>query len=357
MSQPLVSALIPAYNAVDTLGRAIESVRAQTYPNIEIVVVDDGSTDDTWELLHEYDDVIAIRQPNGGLENARNRAAAESYGDVLALLDADDEWHPLKTEIQLSVLLGARNCRAVFTGRTFIRNSGQPHVYRRHASGCLLALSCEGVLFHRDRGVVLGPSAMFPRSTFEALGGFDERAGEEYDLFARMAAREGQVLWLGLPLYVQHKRTGSMSTMLPRKLNREHALLEAWDPAVAGDDRPLSDAVYRELCRKTFDRLTRRSVKAGDVGAARRCLAKTLQYGGPTAASRLAVTMPRLARQYERFALLAAELLGRGPYRQWRAKAQADTYAQHARDAIRETLHAMGMSAPNTPGLGAEGGC
>ncbi len=92
---PFVSVIIPVYNCADFLGQAIDSVLNQTFMDLEIIVVDDGSTDRTPEVSAQYSDhVTYIRQPNGGNAAARNRGVAAARGRWLCFLDADDLWEP-----------------------------------------------------------------------------------------------------------------------------------------------------------------------------------------------------------------------------------------------------------------------
>ena len=100
---PQVSVLIIAYNKAGTLAAAIESVLRQTYSDFEILVIDDGSTDDTAERVKPYQDRIRfIRKPNGGTGSARNLGIAEARGRYVAFLDGDDLWLPKKLEIQMA---------------------------------------------------------------------------------------------------------------------------------------------------------------------------------------------------------------------------------------------------------------
>lgn len=98
--KPLVSAIIPAYNAAAFIQRPIESALAQTHRLLEIIVVDDGSQDNTFEVAAKYP-VTVIRQENGGQASARNTGAKAASGEWLAFLDHDDSWHADKTEQQL----------------------------------------------------------------------------------------------------------------------------------------------------------------------------------------------------------------------------------------------------------------
>jgi glycosyltransferase involved in cell wall biosynthesis len=98
-----ISVVIPTYNSAALVVEAVESVLAQTRPAFEVIVVDDGSTDDTAERLAAFGERIKyIPKPNGGVSSARNRGVQEATGECIAFLDADDVWHPRKLEIQLA---------------------------------------------------------------------------------------------------------------------------------------------------------------------------------------------------------------------------------------------------------------
>ena len=106
VSEQLVSAIVPAFNAEKTLSETLDSIRAQTHPKLEIIVVDDGSTDSTPAIVraHQSADprIRLVQQENAGVASARNAAAAEARGAFLAPIDADDLWHPVKIERQLA---------------------------------------------------------------------------------------------------------------------------------------------------------------------------------------------------------------------------------------------------------------
>jgi len=104
----LVTAVIPAFNADRFVVEAIESVLGQTHSQVECIVVDDGSTDRTAEVVQRYGErVRLLRQRNAGVSVARNIGAAAGSGGFVAFLDADDRWHPAKLERQLARLQGA----------------------------------------------------------------------------------------------------------------------------------------------------------------------------------------------------------------------------------------------------------
>src|SRR5262245_58457673 len=106
MTQPLVSVIIPSYNYGCYVQQAVDSALSQSYPNQEVIVVDDGSTDDTEVRLAAYGKRIRyIHQKNQGLSEARNTGIREARGEFLAFLDSDDAFHPKKTELQMAYLM------------------------------------------------------------------------------------------------------------------------------------------------------------------------------------------------------------------------------------------------------------
>jgi Glycosyl transferase family 2 len=116
-----VSVIIPTFNYGEFIAEAIASVQVQTYPVAEIVVVDDGSTDDTKDVLASIDDprLKVLRTPNRGVSTARNEGLAAATGEFISFLDADDRWRPAKTERQMSIMDSDPTVGAVFTN--FVR--------------------------------------------------------------------------------------------------------------------------------------------------------------------------------------------------------------------------------------------
>ena len=105
MEKPLVSVIIPVYNGAKYIAEAIESVCVQNYEPFEIIVVDDGSTDDTPSVVQSFKDIRYMRQENNGCAAARNNGITESRGKLLAFLDADDYWAANKLHVQVGCLL------------------------------------------------------------------------------------------------------------------------------------------------------------------------------------------------------------------------------------------------------------
>ncbi len=190
---PLVTAVIPTFNRSADLCVAVRTAVAQTYPadRLEIVVIDDGGADDTEAVLsREFGARIRyLRQANAGVSAARNLGMASAQGELLALLDDDDEWLPAKIERQVEVLTARPDIGMVLTDveRMDERRVGF-EIFRRREF-----IPRDGwVLPEVLRNPALAPaSAMFRRSVLEAVGGFDEglRTAEDLDFHLKVALR------------------------------------------------------------------------------------------------------------------------------------------------------------------------
>jgi glycosyltransferase involved in cell wall biosynthesis len=170
--RPLVSVIMPAYQAEAFLEDAIESVLAQDYAPFEVVVCDDGSTDRTPQILAAHPEVHTIRQANAGPAAASNAAVAASSGELLALFDADDLWPPTRLSLQVGYLAAHPDVGCVLGRQEWI--NPPPWLTRDPVYGDL-------------DGIPL-VSAVMRRSAFEAVGGFDESFshGEDMDLMFRL---------------------------------------------------------------------------------------------------------------------------------------------------------------------------
>ena len=169
---PLVSVVIPNYNYGRYLGEAIESVLAQSYPRRELIVVDDGSTDESETVLRRYGQRLRwVRQPHHGVATARNRGVQESRGTLLAFLDSDDVWFPTKLERQVARWLAEPSIGFVHCGAQVIDVNGRSvESLRDGVAGWV----CKDLLLFRQPAVVTGGSGVLvPRSKFELVGGFD----------------------------------------------------------------------------------------------------------------------------------------------------------------------------------------
>jgi len=187
LQSPLISVVIPTYNRGWILKEAVDSVLAQKYPAYEVIVVDDGSTDDTAAILAGYGNRITmLRQENRGVSAARNRGVRKAGGNLLAFLDSDDLWLPGKLEAQADFFHAHPEMLICQTEETWVRNGRRVNPKNRHKkpSGDIFEPSLELCL--------VSPSAvMLRRELFEEMNGFDERlpACEDYDLWLRIGCR------------------------------------------------------------------------------------------------------------------------------------------------------------------------
>lgn len=168
----LVSVVIPNYNYARYLPEAIESVLAQTHKNVEVIVVDDGSTDDSKAVLASFGDRIrTIFQQNQGVSAARNRGVAESNGDFLAFLDADDAFLPSKLEKQLELFRADEEIGLVHVGMVNVDPNGIEGA--KHLEGMQGHVSDDLLLFERPVLIGVGSTSLVPRPIFDEVGGFD----------------------------------------------------------------------------------------------------------------------------------------------------------------------------------------
>ncbi len=188
MNKPkTVGVVIPTYNRGWVVREAIDSVLEQTCQDFELVVVDDGSDDDTPAILDEYGDKIRVlRQNNKGVSAARNAGIRETSGEFIALLDSDDFWTPKKLEKQMAFFRSRPDALICQTQETWIRNGRRVNPKNRHQKP-------SGMIFEPSLSLCLvSPSAaMFKRELIDEIGLFDESlpACEDYDLWLRVATK------------------------------------------------------------------------------------------------------------------------------------------------------------------------
>jgi glycosyltransferase involved in cell wall biosynthesis len=185
MNDPLVSVIIPAYNAAGFINRSIQSAINQTYQHLEIIVVDDGSTDQTREILSAFEARIRwFTQPNQGPSAARNAGFKASTGDLIAFLDADDFWFPEKIEKQVEVFRKQQSVGLVFCDALYKDERGN-----RIARAFELIEPKEGWIFPElfTENFIPTLTVMIRRSCLQEIGLFDETllVAQDYDLWLR----------------------------------------------------------------------------------------------------------------------------------------------------------------------------
>jgi glycosyltransferase involved in cell wall biosynthesis len=185
MSLPLVSVIIPCFNQAEFLAEAVDSALAQDYAPLEIVVVNDGSTDGTGEVARRYGDRVRyVASANRGLAGARNLGIANSTGALIALLDADDRWLPGKLAHQVRRMIDAPDVAMLFSSYRCFTPDGKCWTIEV-GDGFRPSLHDQLHLNHANV-----PTAIFRRDVFDQLGGYDESLPrcEDWDLWIRIAA-------------------------------------------------------------------------------------------------------------------------------------------------------------------------
>lgn len=192
---PLVSVIIPAYNGENLLAATLASAFAQTYAPLEVIVIDDGSTDQTGRVAQSFPSVKYVRQENRGNAAARNRGLVLAAAEFVALLDQDDLWHPQKIEIQMRALNAHPEAAYVLCKGEVLLEPGQtlPPTY--------------GAETWSKPFFAPLPSALLARKVaFDRIGTFDTalRFGNDADWFAR--AVDGRLATVPVPEVLLQKR-------------------------------------------------------------------------------------------------------------------------------------------------------
>ena len=228
---PKVSTVIPAYNAVRFLPQTVASALAQTWQDFELLVVDDGSTDETrtWVANHSDARVRLIEQAHQGTARARNLGIAQAQGDYIAFLDADDLWEPTKLEKQVACLGARPEVGLVHTAIRYIDDEGSEIGKVLHSEGD--GDVWEKVVLHML--VRCGSTPLIRRSCFDKVGMFDTDLdfAEDWDMWLRIAAHfHFAVLNEPLVAYRQHhaNTTRKYQTIMP---NLERVLERAFRDA------------------------------------------------------------------------------------------------------------------------------
>lgn len=208
--KPLVSVVTATYNMAHYLPLAIQSVLAQTYENFELLIVDDGSMDNTREVVKAFLDNAQVKylvQKNKGQAAAKNRGILESSGEYIAFLDADDMWAPEKLELQVPLFASSENLGVVYSRLACIDQSGS---YLGVANNELFrGRISERLLNHNFVGF---STAVVKKECFDRLGGFNEnyRMAIDYDLWLRFSTQY-EFDYVDLPLLYYRWWPGQLS--------------------------------------------------------------------------------------------------------------------------------------------------
>jgi len=299
----LVSVIVPAYNASRTIERTLRSASAQSHRLIEIIVVDDGSTDRTAEIVTAlaYEDkrILLLRQPNGGVAVARNLAISRARGNYIAPLDADDLWHPDKIALQLQALQDA----SASTGFAYCWSVGIDDDDRVTSNGLIPFPSprFEGNVLAElvTHNIVGGGSVpLIRRSLLHEVGGYDpelRRAGgqacEDWKLYILLAERsEFIVVPRTLVGYRQHLGHSSMSMNL-KQTERSNGFIVRWTRQKFPD---LPKSLFRHQLYYVYSYLALQALRQGAMFAG----VKYMSVAALNNPRRLLAAPVRIARRY-----------------------------------------------------------
>jgi glycosyltransferase involved in cell wall biosynthesis len=226
LKKPLISVVIPTYNSASFLPQSVESVLQQTYDNFEVIIVDDGSTDDTETVLLPYKEKIRyIKKANSGPSGARNLGIAEARGEFIAFQDADDIWVPEKLQLQMDYLTNHPKIAVLHTDLTQFNHQGEVSFSLKERYGSIPS----GYIFEEllvNHAVTLS-TIIVRRSCIDEVGAFDESliGAEDYNFYLRLA-RKFQFGFLNQALVKKRLHTNNLSDNLDQMCEDEIKNLE-----------------------------------------------------------------------------------------------------------------------------------
>lgn len=214
MNTPTVSVIIPTYNRGHMIGEAIKSVLSQTYWDLELIVVDDGSTDNTAEVVRLFHDdrlrYIKLKERSGASSVPRNTGLRVATGEYIALLDSDDEWMPNKLELEVKYLNTYPSVGLVYSNYTYF---GSREGYRKSGfEGARLPHTLTGLFLDNP---ISSSAALIRRACFDKVGYFDESVVQsgDFDMWLRIA-KDFVIDYINTPLarYRLHDRNRHLNT-------------------------------------------------------------------------------------------------------------------------------------------------
>ncbi len=261
---PLISVVTPTYNRADYLGEAIDSVLAQTYQHFEMLIVDDGSTDATPELMKRYASDSRIRyfqQENQGQSVARNRGIAESTGEYICFLDSDNAWLPEKLESSLAHLAANPGTDVVYGDCITIDEHGK-EISRKNMTRFSGDITAKLL---KDNFVSMN-TTMTRAEIIKSVGGFNpqDRYAEDYGLWLRVATR---ARFLYVPEYWAYYRVME-DQISSQKVRRLYANQDVIEEFLSHWDHGLSEEQAKEGRLRFYDRKTRTLSASGHISEA-----------------------------------------------------------------------------------------
>jgi len=232
MSNPLVSIIIPSYNHAEYLPKAFNSIKNQTYSNIEIILMDDGSTDHTKEVISQYDDIQYIYQENAGLSAARNNAILHTNGEYILFLDADDWLYPEALNSHISYFL--QDPDLYFVSGSHMKVFVEENKFFQNGAYDISENNFVSILQHH---YISHPAAvLFHRKTFD-LYRFDDnfKSCQDYDIYLTIA-RNHKVLHHSNLVSAYRQHSSNMSSNHANMLKEILLVLEKHRPFLKSEE-------------------------------------------------------------------------------------------------------------------------
>jgi glycosyltransferase involved in cell wall biosynthesis len=271
---PRVSVIIPVYNGAATIARALESIFAQTFTGYEIVVVDDGSTDQTRTILHRYAGrVRLVEQPNRGQAAARNNGVRHSSDEFIAFLDADDEWLPRRLELTVAALLADPDAALVYSDMIVVNEAGE-EFRRSHISNETAHAPAMDEMLTRI-WPIMPSTVLMRRAAFDRTTGFCERLRGPEDIHFWLLARE-QGHFIYLP---ERLARYTFDQLYPKVLNRVGP--GAMVDLIRSRYGSRADGLVEDFMRHRVSMISNAGViemSRGNMAGARRCFIRVLKY-------------------------------------------------------------------------------
>ena len=314
----MISIIITAYNEEKYIERAIASALAQTHGDVEVIVINDGSTDNTRSLAENFLPDIALynNETPTGLMAARNLGVSKASGGHITFLDGDDEFHIDKVAIQSEMVNRLPDKSMLFTGRVVFSETAVPRIpLPADISGRLITFGYNDVL--QKRITSLGATFMMRRSDYNELGAMDKEVGKERDFIARFSFAGGGLYRLCMPLYMQHRKPNSMSTQKEKTYLREVKMMEAWRPAdTRHADRNISADEFKAYEQSVVDSYKKQfagSLVAPDVDDKFKAPFLVRLYNYLLQAQKNRIKDARGLNTYKKFKIVEPQLLAKRP--------------------------------------------
>ena len=272
----LISVVVPVYNGEKTIAETVESLLEQTHKNIEVIIINDGSTDSTVQTIEAFEDsrIKLFSYPNAGLSASRNRGMDRATGDYISFTDADDLWTPEKLADQLSALKHNPNAAVAYSWTDYIDAQSQFLQSGIH-------MSADGNVFAKllkINFIESGSNVLIRRDALEMVGYFDVslKAAEDWDMWLRLAKRYEFVTVPKAQVF--YRRTDSMSSNVVRQERECLKVINRVFEDVPESFQPLRRDSLAQLYKYLVFKALEGQPGRDQAWQAAKCLLRAVQY-------------------------------------------------------------------------------